>query len=493
MCRYLEGRYLIPSTMSFPASIIRPAFGLALALVIFADKAEADAGRPNVLFIAVDDLRMNLGCYGDEVAVTPHLDRLAARSFRFDRAYCQFASCNASRASVLTGMRPDSISVYRLSTSYRETAPDAVTLPQHFLEAGYHTESIGKVLHNYGATNENDRSWSVPARLDKLSHFRDYALPENRDQKATVAESAPIEEGNDPYIDAEITADAVATIERLASGEKPFFLAVGFMKPHSPYNAPQQYWDLYERDAIQLLASEERVVGISEMNWPIAGEIRGFVDVPRQGPIPAETQARMRHGYYAATSYVDANIGKVLEALAKSGASDNTIVLFWSDHGYHLGENDHWAKVTVRELDAQVPLLVSAPGYAGGTSEALVEYVDLFPTLSELAGLPAPEGIDGRSFVSVMTGESADFRPAALTQTCRPWNRKGPIEHMGYSIRTPDYRYTQWVDHQSEEVVAEEIYDLRKDPFQRVNLTGNAELQEVVAEHRQLLASERVE
>ncbi|MEM9478738.1 MAG: sulfatase [Verrucomicrobiota bacterium] len=470
---------------------VRFVVGILCSWTLSHHAISAESSKPNVLFIAADDLRMNIGCYGDKLAVTPNLDKLAAKSMRFDRAYCQFASCNASRASVLTGQRPDSISVYRLSTNYRETAPDAITLPQHFRENGYRTESIGKILHNYGASNDNDRAWSVPARFDKVSHFRDYALPENNAQKATVAEAAPLKGEDDPYIDAAITADAVKTIEKLAASNQPFFLAVGFMKPHSPFNAPQRYWDLYQREDVLPLSSKERVDGISDLNWPNAGEIRGFADVPSKGPIPADTEARMRHGYYAATSYLDANIGKVLAALIESGLAENTIILFWSDHGYHLGENDHWAKVTVRELDAHVPLLVHAPGQTPGTSDALVEYIDIFPTLSELSGLPAPQGIDGRSFVPVMKGASDKHRPAALTQTCRPWNRKGPIQQMGYSIRTANHRYTQWFELKSQTIIAEEIYDLRSDLYQRTNEIENPTFAEVVVTHRQLLEKER--
>lgn len=470
---------------------LRTIIGLSSVLVLLAHfEAESHSAQPNVLFLAVDDLRMNLGCYDDALAVTPNLDGLAARSRQFNRAYCQFASCNASRASLLTGQRPDSISVYRLNTDYRDTAPRAITMPQHFREHGYHTEAIGKILHNYGKTSDNDRAWSVPARLDKVSHFRDYALPKNQSQKATVAEAAPVDNEDDPYVDAKITSDAVETLHRLAGRSQPFFLAVGFMKPHSPYNSPQKYWDLYQREDILPLCSVERVADVSELNWPIANEIRGFVDVPRRGPIAPETQARMRHGYYAATSYLDANVGKVLDALEASGVASNTIVVVWSDHGYHLGENDHWAKVTVRELDAQVPLLVSAPGYVPGKTNAIVECVDLFPTLSELSGLPAPREIDGRSFVAVMNDSRAPFRSAALTQTCRPWNRKGTIEQMGYSIRSQDHRYTRWIDHENGDVIAEEIYDLRRDLYQRSNQIRDADLRDIIIRHRRLLENE---
>jgi iduronate 2-sulfatase len=446
--------------------------------------------KPNVLFIAVDDLRMNLGCYGDEVAVTPNIDRLAGKSVRFNRAYCQFASCNASRASLLTGQRPDTISVYNLNTNYRDTAPDVVTLPQHFKEQGYHTEAVGKVLHNYYTSiRDNDLSWSVPARFDKLSHFTDYALEENiplvKGKKTIVAELADV--GDDAYYDGEITEDAIRTIERLSTQDQPFFLAVGFMKPHSPYNAPKKYWDLYQREDMKALSSVTRPDGMSELNWWESREIRTFPDVPSDGLIPSEKEARMRHGYYAATSYLDANIGRVLEALDTSGVADNTIIVFWSDHGYHLGENRHWSKVTLRELDAQVPLLVSVPGSLGTTTDAIVEYVDLYPTLSELCDLTDPVGLDGRSFLKVLKNPGAEFRSAALTQVCRPWSNNVPIETMGYSIRTPGYRFTQWVDHNTKTILSEEIYDLKEDLYQRNNLIKQSGISDVVSAHRKLL------
>lgn len=455
----------------------------------------ADGKNPNVLFIAVDDLRTNLGCYGDPLAATPNIDKLAARSLRFTRAYCQFASCNASRTSVLTGQRPDSISVWKLNTNFRDTAPNAVTLPQHFKRNGYHTEAIGKVLHNYNKNmRDNDLSWSVPARLDKLNHFRDYGLPANTPpttgklEKTIVAESADVDD--DAYVDGKIVDDAVKTLRKLASSDQPFFLAVGFMKPHSPYNAPKKYWDLYDRSAMKAMGPETRPDKQSDLNWWDSSEIRGFADVPNQGPIPIDVAQRMRHGYYAATSYADANIGKILNALEGSGAADNTIIMFWSDHGYHLGENGHWAKVTVRELDAHVPLLVATPSGLRGKTEAIVEYIDLYPTLSDLCGLPTPTNLDGKSFLSVLENPNSEFREAALTQVCRPWSPKAPIEQMGYSIRTDRYRYTQWLNFKTKETVAEEFYELTMDPYQRDNRIHDVSLTEVLEEHRKLMLKE---
>ncbi len=444
-----------------------------------ASKTESSAPQKyNVLFIAADDLRMNLGCYGDEIAVTPHLDRLAAQAMVFERAYCQSPSCNASRASILTGMYPHSISVWKLGDHFRKTAPNAITLPQHFKAQGYHTESIGKVLHNYAKIRDNEHSWSVPARMDQQSHFKDYAFEENslkNKVKGLVAEMADAPDQS--YDDGRITQDAVTTIQRLAQQKQPFFLAVGFLKPHSPYNAPKRYWDLYDRGDMRALGPEDRPENQSEYNWYNYTELRTFPEIPNEGPIPSELAKRMRHGYYAATSFLDTNVGRLLQALEDAGVSENTIVVFWSDHGYHLGENDHWTKVTPRELDSRVPLLVRVPGKAPGRAAGIVEYTDLYPTLVELCALPEVDGLDGVSFANMLDNPKSTTREAALTQVIRPWPARGAIEQIGYSIRDPDFRYTRWVDFGTRETLAEELYEHPQDSLERDNLIQRTDFQ----------------
>jgi iduronate 2-sulfatase len=447
--------------------------------------------QPNILFIAADDLRMNLGCYGDSVAVTPNLDKLAAQSIVFDRAYCQFPSCNASRASILTGMRPDSIEVWRLNTNFREMNPEVVTLPQYLMKHGYHTESIGKVLHNYNKIRDNEKSWSVPARFDQENHFTDYADPENSRKdgiKGLIAEKADVEDA--AYVDGQITVDAVNTIGRLARQNKPFFLAVGFLKPHSPFNAPSKYWDLYDRDDMLALGPESRPGGIPEYNWFQFRELRSFPEFPDEGPPSDALARRLRHGYYAATSFVDANVGQLMNALSESGVAHNTIVVFWSDHGYHLGENDHWTKVMPRELDGQVPLILSVPGLARERCKAIVEYTDLFPTIVDLCGIPAYENLDGVSFAHVLENPTLAAREAALTQVCRPWPT-GKILQMGYSLRTQDFRYTQWIDFNTGEILAEELYDHSSDPLERDNLVNDSGKERNLEELRQLMKRTR--
>ena len=424
----------------------------------------------NVLFIGADDLRMNIGVYGDKIAVTPNIDALAAQGVVFTKAYVQFASCNASRASMLTGMYPNSINVFRLNTHFRKTAPDVVTLPQHFKNNGYHTESIGKVYHNY-ADITDDKSWSVPARLDQESHFTDYVLTSSikaGNKKGIASESAEYE--GDLYVDDKITADAIKTIKRLKTKNKPFFLGVGFMKPHSPYNAPKKYWDLYQRAQMNALGTTDKTDKVAELNWFNFKEIRGFTDVPDKGPVSKAAAQRLRHGYYAATSYLDDNVGRLIKSLKENDLYDNTIIVFWSDHGYHLGENGHWTKATVRELDTRVPLIFRIPGQEPFVSSSITEYIDIYPTLVELASLPAADNLDGQSFTKVFNEPSYKHRVAALSQTARPWPSNKPIKHMAYTLRTDKYRYTQWIAIKDQKLIEEELYLTEKDPFERQNI-----------------------
>jgi len=438
----------------------------------------------NVLFIGADDLRMNVGAYGDQTANTPNIDALAAEGVRFTKAYVQFASCNASRSSMLTGMRPDSINVYRLNTHFRETAPDVITLPQHFKNNGYHTESIGKIYHNY-ANIRDEKSWSVPARLDQESHFDDYVLTTSikKDAKKGIAAESAEYQG-DKYVDDKITTDAIQTINTLKNSKEPFFLAVGFMKPHSPYNAPKKFWELYKGEEIAVLGPEDVPNNVPKLNWFNYKEIRTLTDLPKKGAFSKEIAQRLRHGYYAATSYLDDNLGQIIQALKDNGLYDNTIIVFWSDHGYHLGENSHWTKATTRELDTRVPLIFRIPGQKPFVSTVITEYIDIYPTLAELSHLPLPANIDGRSFNQLFNDDSYKHKESALSQTARPWPSNKPIKHMAYTIRTDEYRYTRWINIKSQQVIAEELYHTEKDLLERDNLINSAS-EQLLQEMRQ--------
>jgi iduronate 2-sulfatase len=419
--------------------------------------------RPNVLFIAADDLRNDIGCYGNPIAKTPNLDRLAARGVRFDRAYCQQALCNPSRASLMTGRRPDRIRVWDLGTHFRDHVSDVITLPQWFRRNGYHAENIGKIYHNSGRSAEDKPSWSVPAIMHSASHYMDKALapgekPPVKPRRDVKYESLDVPD--DAYFDGRIAGLAVEALQRLKKSGEPFFLAVGFWKPHLPFNAPKKYWDLYSPDDILPPDPAGWPKNAPRIAWHNGWELLGNNGTPPS----AEEALRLRHGYYAAISYLDAQAGKVLDALKSLGLAENTVVVFWSDNGFHLGEQTLWCKTSNFELDTRVPLIISAPGQkcvTGVSTKALVELLDLYPTLVNLCGLPAPEKLDGKDLTPILQGSSERVRQAALSQHPRPaYPQKGSLfEAMGYSVRLPDCRYTEWRDWKSGKAVASEFYD----------------------------------
>ena len=419
--------------------------------------------RPNVLFISVDDLRPTLGCYGDPAAITPNLDRLASQGTMFTRAYCQQAVCGPSRASLLTGRRPDTIRVWDLRARFRETAPDAVTLPEHFKKQGYFTRSFGKIVHD---GLPDPQSWSVPGGFDEdhMPKREDYRLPENRAphkaQKAAATEF--VDEPDDAYPDGKVAAGAVAVLEELSrnTSRAPFFLAVGIRKPHLPFTAPKKYWDLYENVRLPEIARRDPPVDAPEIALHDSAELRGYSDQPELGPWSEAQIATLRRGYYAATSFADAQIGRVLDTLERTGLAKNTIVVVWGDHGYHLGEHGLWAKTTNYEADTRVPLIVVTPdGRSKGVrTTALVELLDLYPTLLELCGLPAVKGLEGQSLAPNLGNADAPGRAAAFSQFPRPWIYRDHADVMGYSVRTATHRYIEWRRFGTSEVIARELY-----------------------------------
>ena len=352
---------------------------------------------------------------------------------------------------------------------FRAALPDVVTLPQHFKNNGYFAQGIGKIFHNYNDTQDPD-SWSVPHTFERISHFGDYALPKNRRGRPTVAERAAAED--EAYVDGQVASQAVDALRKIKG--KPFFLAVGFLKPHSPYNAPERYWALYDDKEIPRPRFRLRPRGAPHFALYDYRELRGFGDVPGYGAIPDALARRMRQGYYAATSFVDAQIGKILDELKRLGLEENTHVVFWSDHGYHLGEHDHWTKVTAYELDARVPLIIAAADrrQAGRSTSALVELLDIYPTLCDLAGLRCPGGLEGESLEPLLRDPSARVKSAAFTQVLRPWPNRGTKEIMGYSVRTDRYRYVEWVRFEDGAVAGRELYDELTDADETENIAG---------------------
>ena len=444
--------------------------------------------KPNVLFIAVDDLRTQLGCYGDKHALTPNIDGLADRGVVFDQAYCQQAVCNPSRASLMTGRRPDTIRVWDLKTHFREALADVVTLPQHFKHHGYHAQSIGKIYHGTGELRDPP-SWSVPETLAVTAGVGGkYLLESNlrNDKPWKAAATECVDVPDNAYIDGRVADEAVETLTQIQG--KQFFLAVGFRRPHLPFSAPKTYWDRYNREELSLAENPFKPIDCPDIalhNWK---ELRGYTDIPDIGPVSDEKALELIHGYYAATSYTDAQIGRLLRELDRLGLGDDTVVVLWGDHGWHLGEHALWGKTTNFELDARAPLVLAAPGLksAGITVDALVEFVDIYPTLCELCDLPKPEGLEGISMVPLLHDPKRHWKLAAFSQFPRgakaPGQDRnaGPRRIMGYSMRSDRYRYTEWIDESSGEAMAEELYDHEKDPEETVNIAGRPENSELV-------------
>ena len=442
-----------------------PSFCLILLSPFFCRSASSADQRPNVLFIAVDDLRTSLGCYGDTLVQSPQIDRFAATARRFDHAYTQQAVCGPSRTSLLTGRLPDNTRVWHNRNLFRDTQPDLVTLPQLFKNHGYDTVSLGKVFS--GDARELDpASWSEPEIL-KQKGWKNSALGDSGGEgKGPAWEAADVpDEG---YPDGKLAQLAIEKLTAVRSGDKPFFLAVGFFKPHLPFNAPKRYWDLYDPAAFELNDDGQRVKGISGHAHHSHRELGGYRDLPKDEHLDANTTRTLRHGYHACVSYIDAQIGKLLTTLDQSGLAQNTIVVLWGDHGFALGEKDRWGKGTNFERDTRVPLLIRTPdlGAPGAAAAGLVELVDVFPTLAELASLPAPQGLDGRSLVPMLANPQAPGREAVLSQFARPFSASTP-EFMGYSLRTATHRYTRWITWPARQLVAEELYDYTTGPGTR--------------------------
>jgi arylsulfatase A-like enzyme len=444
--------------------------------------ADAASQRPNVLFIAVDDLRPELGCYGREHIHSPNIDRIARQGMTFNRAYCQQAVCSPSRSSLLTGTRPDTTKVWDLVTHFRDALPNVVALPQLFRQGGYFVQGMGKIYH---PGFDDERSWSVPWQTPTAPAYARVKTAEVKDEDKPKAKAGPPFESADVadnfYKDGMVADLAVSTLRGLSRKPTPFFFAVGFAKPHLPFVAPKKYWDLYDPAQIKLAPNPYRPKDAPEYALASSGELRNYVGMPKEGPIPDNVARQLKHGYYAAVSYADAQIGKVLDELDRLGLRKNTIIVLWGDHGWKLGEHGEWCKHSNVENDANAPLLLSVPGMknAGAHTDRLVEFVDIYPTLGELAGLPLPGHLEGMSFKPLLDDPKRPWKTAAFSQ----YPRKGL---MGYSMRTDRYRFTVWVgrnDHSKVDAI--ELYDHQTDPQENTNVAkapANAELVERLME-----------
>lgn len=462
---------------------ILPLFILSLSTLTAADF--------NVLFIMADDLRAELGCYGAKHIHSPHIDKLAAQGTLFERAYCQVAVCNPSRSSLLGGVRPDTTGVLDNQHFLRPQLPGIVTLPQHFKNSGWHSLSLGKIFHHSEREPGDDpQSWSEPSwyhGLPDRSWFNketDEKLKAIKklpaDKRPKLVRGPPYEAASEPdevYSDAKIAAKAIETLQRLKATDKPFFLGVGFHKPHLPFTCPQKYWDMYPADTIKLPDNYQPSPDVPLPALHNGYELRSYGDVPPTGGISDEMALNLIRGYRACTTFVDAQIGRVLDELDRLGLRESTIIVLIGDHGYHLGENGIFTKMTNFELGTRAPLIVSAPGQKPGQrTRALVEFVDIYPTLAELCGLRLPSHLEGTSFAALLTNPEQKWKAAVFSQYLRP----GKEKFMGRSLRTDRWRYTEWTN-MKHEVVGTELYDEHTDPHEIHNLAKDTACAETFA------------
>jgi arylsulfatase A-like enzyme len=480
----------------------------------------AAAERPNVLFIAVDDLKPVLSNYGDTTVVSPNFERLADQGMTFLNAHCQQAVCTASRASLMTGLRPDQTRVWDLKTKIRDENPDVVTIPQHFKANGYHAVGVGKLYDSRtveGFIKDDPLSWSRPFVVYPKNPDSEYGFlnqdfvarvraerevhPELNDWnlRVKVLKGIPPYEGteevaDEAYADGQIAATAIDLIEELAPSDQPFFIALGFFKPHLPFVAPKQYWDLYRTEQFEANPVRSRPEGSPAYHFQPGWELRNgaFSGVPLlsdPNPVPDETAVQLIHGYYASVSYIDSLLGKVLDALEASGEADNTIIVLWGDHGFHLGDHGMWCKHTNYEQATRVPFMIVDPRDTkrarGVTSDSTVELIDIYATLCDLAGITAPTEIEGVSLTPVLDDPDFEIKPYAVSQFTRDL---AGHEIMGYAWRDARYRYIEWIDSDfrggdyNGPILDIELYDYQEDPQETLNLATDPRYAEALAE-----------
>ena len=426
------------------------------------------ASKPNILFLAVDDLKPILRCYGDPLAITPNIDRIAHGGTVFLNAHCQWPVCGPTRASLMTSMRPEATGVMDLKTSMRAMNPDILTLPQHFKNTGYITAGAGKIYDPRCVDDKqtlDEPSWSIPfTKLpwSKIKHGgvkRVVMAPEVEDDELT---------------DGQIALSGVKLMRELSQSDQPFFLAVGFKKPHLPFIAPKKYWEMYDPTKFKLAAHRGGIENASGYSIHDSPEFRGYEGVPESGEITEELQREAIHGYYACTTFIDAQIGMLLDELDQLGLADNTTIILWGDHGFHLGDHSMWGKHSALEQATRVPLIIRPHrGNAIGNTRSPVEFTDIFPTLCELAALEFPEKLSGRSLLPLIDGSTDQVHDGALTV----FRSKGSI---GYSYRTQRYRYTEWIN-KFGKLAAIELYDYEIDPHETRNVADHADYADVRA------------
>ena len=460
-------------------------FLIATAIASAAFAQQAPSRRPNLLLIMADDLNDDMGTFGHKIVKTPNLDRLAARGVRFERAYTQFPLCSPSRVSLLTGLRPDTTKIYELQTNFRTILPDAVTLPQMFKRNGYIAARVGKIYHygnpgDIGTSGLDDpASWDLvvnPRGVDKDEETKLTNLTPARGLGSALAYYAS-PASDDEHTDGKVASEVIALLEK--NKDRPFFIAAGFYRPHCPFIAPKKYFDMYPLDRIA--APKWSPADVQKVPVPAWFTMPPNWNVSEDG-VRATIQA-----YYASISFLDANVGRVLDALDRLGLAQNTVVVFISDHGYLLGERGQWMKQMLFERSARAPLIVAGPGVGakGQASQRMVEFVDLYPTLADLTGLKPPSGLHGRSLTPLLKDPRAAWNHPAVTQVRRGNPANGFF--MGYSVRTEQWRYTEWDDGKQ----GIELYDEVADPAELRNLAGEPEKVKIIAQMKGILRGVR--
>ena len=442
-------------------------------LIIFFLSLSLYSQNKNVLFIAVDDLKPMLGCYGDKQIKTPNIDSIANQGAVFLRNYCQWPVCGGSRASLMSGLYPESTGIMDLKTKMRDVYPDILTLPQYLKQNGYETAGVGKIYDPRCVDNSKDLdapSWSVP-----FTKFNYGKIVRDGKEFAGV-NSVSDEKTTDGYI----AREGIKLMQKLATGKKPFFLAVGFKKPHLPFYAPQKYWDMYKRDSIKTADFEGIAKGASDYGWKCSNEFRGYKGVPK-GKITDDIKKKAIHGYMACVSLIDAQVGLLLKELKKQKLDKNTVVVFWGDHGFHLGDHSLWGKHTNLEQAAIAPLIIKVPGQKSKTVKSPSGLIDIFPTLCEATGVKVPSVLQGRSLMPVISGSKEKVREGIITV----YKSKGA---MGYSYRTDRYRYIEWI--KKGLVVGVDLFDYIEDPLEKVNIAATPEGKRIAKELSKLMRSE---
>ena len=426
--------------------------------------------KPNILFIAVDDLRPELGCYGNKIISTPNIDRLASGSVIFQRAYCNIPVSGASRASLMTGTRPTSYRFIDFDTWAEKDNPDATTLPLQLRNNGYYTVSLSKVFHHMYDSRE---SWDEEWRPSGKGSWRNYVQDDNLKIDTLIKRGMPFECADVPdtsYFDGKTAQKAIEFIRQSGSLNKPFFLAVGFLKPHLPFNAPKKYWDLYDPAIIGIADNPDPPLDVPRQalhNW---GELRQYFSIPEKGALKDSAANKLRHGYYACVSYTDAQVGLLLDELERNGLAENTIVVLWGDHGWNLGEHGLWCKHCNFETSLNAPLIFKVPGLTNGAkNNNITEFIDIYPTLCELVNVPLPSHLEGESLVKRLKNPEKKEDDYAVSKF-----------FAGVTLIENNYFYTEFING-NDSSIANMLYDHSNDPDENINLSNKNDFFELVS------------